>query len=296
MGSTFADSDYGDTVETQLTLGTISLLGIFFGLVMVCGIFFGFGYSLGRRNGVTSASAAAAAPTRVSPVISRPAPAIPTPAAPVQPDLPMASLTPAAPAQQPALVAAAPTVTKPIPQAAPTQTLVLDAQVHIPKPSAIQPVLDQPNTRIPLQKPVAGPQFTAQNLPSPYFVWTPPFDVKRHHGVTRRVYDVASQAPLPSGASPLVNPGSPQVASLHYTSAARTSVPGPALTVQIAAMSRQDDAEVLASALRQRGFSPSIKSGAEDALYHVQVGPFSRDVAFATRQRLIAKGYNAILK
>jgi cell division septation protein DedD len=80
------------------------------------------------------------------------------------------------------------------------------------------------------------------------------------------------------------------------TSALRTTMPGPALTVQVAALSRADDAEVLASALRERGFAPSIKSNTEDALYHVQVGPFSRDVAFATRQRLIAKGYNAILK
>lgn len=36
--------------DTEITLGTKSILGIFFGLALICGVFFGFGYSLGRGN------------------------------------------------------------------------------------------------------------------------------------------------------------------------------------------------------------------------------------------------------
>ena len=37
--------------EAEITLGMRSLLGIFFGLVLICGIFFGLGYSVGRAGG-----------------------------------------------------------------------------------------------------------------------------------------------------------------------------------------------------------------------------------------------------
>jgi cell division protein FtsN len=37
--------------EAEITLGMRSLLGIFFGLVLICGIFFGLGYSVGRSGG-----------------------------------------------------------------------------------------------------------------------------------------------------------------------------------------------------------------------------------------------------
>ena len=39
---------------SEITLSTASLLGIFFGLVLVCGVFFGFGYSIGRGTGTTA--------------------------------------------------------------------------------------------------------------------------------------------------------------------------------------------------------------------------------------------------
>jgi cell division septation protein DedD len=69
-----------------------------------------------------------------------------------------------------------------------------------------------------------------------------------------------------------------------------------ALVVQIAALSREDDAEVLASALRKRGYIAAVRTDEDDSLFHVQVGPYQRSVAMATRQRLIANGYNAIVK
>ena len=47
-----------ETTAREITLSTASLLGIFFGLVLICGVFFGFGYSLGRgtEQGAQAAS------------------------------------------------------------------------------------------------------------------------------------------------------------------------------------------------------------------------------------------------
>ena len=48
------DTDEEEEIEgkaSEITLSTASLLGIFFGLVLICGVFFGFGYSMGRGTG-----------------------------------------------------------------------------------------------------------------------------------------------------------------------------------------------------------------------------------------------------
>lgn len=42
------DDEEDDERGTEFTLGAGSLLGIFFGLVLLCGLFFGFGYILGH--------------------------------------------------------------------------------------------------------------------------------------------------------------------------------------------------------------------------------------------------------
>src|SRR5580692_10662042 len=44
--------------DTEITLGTAKLLGLFFGLVVVCAVFFALGYMLGRKSdGAVSAAA-----------------------------------------------------------------------------------------------------------------------------------------------------------------------------------------------------------------------------------------------
>lgn len=71
---------------------------------------------------------------------------------------------------------------------------------------------------------------------------------------------------------------------------------GPVM-VQVAAVSHQEDADVLTSALRRRGYSVIAHQDTNDHLVHIQVGPFpTRKDAEAMRQRLLADGYNAILK
>jgi DedD protein len=100
---------------SEITLSTASLLGIFFGLVLICGVFFGFGYSMGRGTGSTPATAtvATAEPEET------PAPAPPRPAA-------------LAPAEQDEAPAA------PTPQQ--DDTTVVPAKIPVSKPSPAQKI------------------------------------------------------------------------------------------------------------------------------------------------------------
>jgi len=67
--------------------------------------------------------------------------------------------------------------------------------------------------------------------------------------------------------------------------------------VQIAAVARQEDADVLVSALRRRGYGVVVRSDPQDKLLHVQVGPFADHMAAAAiKQKLLSDGYNAIIK
>jgi DedD protein len=68
--------------------------------------------------------------------------------------------------------------------------------------------------------------------------------------------------------------------------------------VQVAAVSKQDDAEALVDALKKKQYLAFVASGApNDKLFRIQLGPFA-DVkdAEAQRARLISDGYNPILK
>jgi septal ring-binding cell division protein DamX len=50
--------------DTEITLGTAKLLGLFFGLVAICAVFFALGYTLGRKSDSGLAVATLAAPSR----------------------------------------------------------------------------------------------------------------------------------------------------------------------------------------------------------------------------------------
>jgi cell division septation protein DedD len=73
--------------------------------------------------------------------------------------------------------------------------------------------------------------------------------------------------------------------------------PGQAYYVQVAAVSKQEDAEALVESLKGRQYSAFIASPGSDKLYHVQVGPFA-DVKSAEdmRTKLVSDGYSPILK
>jgi DedD protein len=68
--------------------------------------------------------------------------------------------------------------------------------------------------------------------------------------------------------------------------------------VQVAAVSKQEDAEALVDALKKKQYPAFTANGSTtDKLYHVQVGPYGdlKD-AEATRGKLVSDGYSPILK
>jgi DedD protein len=78
-----------------------------------------------------------------------------------------------------------------------------------------------------------------------------------------------------------------------------TALPSPGSSVvQVAAMSHQEDADVVAVDLKRRGYTVAVRHEPQDKLFHVQIGPFAgKKEADAMRQRLQSDGYNnAIVK
>ena len=56
-------SDMQEVPDTEITLGTGRMLGLFFGLAVVCAVFFGLGFALGRNTTTPATAQAAASPT-----------------------------------------------------------------------------------------------------------------------------------------------------------------------------------------------------------------------------------------
>src|SRR6201999_3812132 len=111
---------------------------------------------------------------------------------------------------------------------------------------------------------VVEPAAADPSLSAVPYTHRPPLPTKPHAGISAPL----AQAP---GDSPII--------------------PGHPIMVQIAAVSRQEDAEVLAGALRKRGFNPTVRPGTSDKFFHVQVGPFTdKPQADAMKQQLLADG------
>lgn len=104
-------------------------------------------------------------------------------------------------------------------------------------------------------------------------------------------------APVQASAAssePMVHPA--------LASAAAVNQPGqPAaagsLMVQIAAVSNAEDADVLTSALRKRGYTVTARRDPADNLIHVRIGPFATAAeANSWKMKLLNDGYNAIVQ
>jgi cell division septation protein DedD len=98
------------------------------------------------------------------------------------------------------------------------------------------------------------------------------------------------------GAAPVSD--SAFVGTSTVQAAVRPAIPDPVaeptMMVQIAAVSHQEDADVLAGALKKRGYTVNVGRDRGDGLIHVRIGPFtSRTDANAARQKLLNDGYNA---
>jgi DedD protein len=191
-----SEQEVTETQDTEITLGTSKLLGIFVALVVLCAVFFAFGFSMGR-NSVKSGL----------------------------------NLT-EAPDAEPASAAAKPTPTA----------------ILRPSPVSVRAAERSPEENA---KPAETP-------------------------------DVSTATPAP-----------------QVTPAAETAHSGGSsgYVVQIAAVSKQEDADALVGALKKKGYPVFVADAPTDKLFHVQVGPFAdtKD-AEAMRARLTSDGYNPILK
>jgi DedD protein len=86
--------------------------------------------------------------------------------------------------------------------------------------------------------------------------------------------------------------------------ASQPSAPDPAAApplngyyVQVAAVSKEEDAQALVEALKKKQYAAFSTNTSTDKLFHVQVGPYG-DIkdAEGTRAKLVGDGYNPILK
>ena len=91
---------------------------------------------------------------------------------------------------------------------------------------------------------------------------------------------------------------SAEAPSKPATDAATAAPSSAGYYVQVAAVSRQEDAESLVEALKKKQYPAfSANNPTADKFYHVQVGPYPElKDAEAMRARLIGDGYNPIVK
>ena len=113
--------------------------------------------------------------------------------------------------------------------------------------------------------------------------------------------DTSSRTAEQKDASPQASEPAPK----STNAAQNSSAPPDPLTaaaagyfVQVAAVSKQDDAQALVEALKKKQYAAfASNTSAGDRFFHVQVGPFGDlKEAEATRAKLIGDGYNPILK
>jgi DedD protein len=222
------DEEEIESKASEVTLSTASLLGIFFGLVLVCGVFFGFGYSIGRGTGATAqASPVPGSPTGKTGEADETA-AVQNPPSPAAQEPPDDSR---------AKAARAPVAARPKVEETPKEEVAETER-------ATAPVAPETAAQLVTSKPAAGKISPA--------------------------YQPQTDAPPTATGQPMV---------------------------QIAAVSRPQDADVLVAALRQRGYGVVVRSEPQDHLLHVQVGPFAnRTQATEIKQKLLSDGYNAIIK
>jgi len=206
--------------DTELTLGTGKLLGIFFALVIVCGIFFSLGYMVGRGS------------THTSPDVSD--------------SLSTSTTTPVQGGSKPA----------PVHATAPTESIPCAAS-----------------------DPKCAPQSASDTNELSFYK-----TVEQKPQTT----ELQKAAPTAQDAKPVKSTVAPEMANQPITG----------YMVQIAAVSKQEDADALVSALRKKQYPVLVVNNVPNStLFHVQVGPFAQlKDAEAMRNKLAGDGYNAILK
>lgn len=146
-------------------------------------------------------------------------------------------------------------------------------------------LLPKPNAGSLSNKPAAAP--VAQSTDTPPAPATP---------AQTAVVSLNSPASTPAKpadaaiAGDKISPPPPQLATSNQQ-------PTTAFMVQVAAVSSQDVADILLASLQKKGYSVAVHREPQDKLLHVQIGPFAdKKDAEAMRQRVLADGFNAIVK
>lgn len=168
-------------------------------------------------------------------------------------------------------------------------TVVSDAT---PDSSSTFNNFSKPNAGAPASTPTAKPSNTEVQAPSasthPATVETKPVTPPAEPAPVVRVTTptpAASTASKPAEAPP----SRPTFSSANEA--------GLTFVVQVAAVSHQEDAEMLTTGLRRKGYNVSTRTEPQDKLFHIQMGPFAtKKDAEAMRQRLQGDGYNALIK
>ena len=158
--------------------------------------------------------------------------------------------------------------------------------------SAKPPAIAQPAAPTPAQN---GPQQSSSAQPA-----SSPVQAAPAVAVPAAAQQASNPAASPVG-QPLVRPALPlpENATLAASASnAHPAVPSAGqLMVQIAAVSHQEDADVLVGALRKHGYAVSARRDPVDNLIHVRIGPFNdRDEANRWRMKLLNDGYNAMIQ
>lgn len=118
-GRSTSASHAGVDNDTEIALGTRSLLAIFFGLVLICGVFFGLGYSVGRAGGSRAVAQTSPPATSTAPESHLTKPSADQTLTPVEaPPAPSESGTPVSDNSPPAAQTGA-SATPPVPLPAP---------------------------------------------------------------------------------------------------------------------------------------------------------------------------------
>lgn len=187
-----------ETQDTEITLGTGRLLGLFFGLVIVCALFFGLGFSMGKSSQKSTLTM----------------------------------------------------------EQAPTVTMQAQAGAA---PKSAGGAVAKPDKPADCSTPDCQPEQRQAN----------------DAGQTPVVTSTAATAP-----------------ELNKANSGNGS-----FTVQIAAVSKQEDADALVSALRKKAYPVFIAGNNADKLFHVQIGPFAElKDAESMKAKLTGDGYNPIVK
>ena len=227
-----SDDDLQDSGprDREISLGTTTILGIFFALALLCALFFGFGYSMGRRSAQTVVGTSETGTTSDT------------------------------------------SNAKPAPGSTGSRA--------VPASRASNPAPDANGTA------TSDDSTTTEDNVSPA---TPP---------TRPQISRPSPSTQPTENSAIKPVSMPRPATATSAPPVPVAIPGMgSVVVQVAAVSHQEDADVLMTALKKRGYTVTIRQEPQDKLLHVQVGPFAnKKDAEAMRQRLLADGYNAIVK